>query len=150
MADWLPDAKPEWWGDIKAFVANPAGFVLGVVLSTVLGGFFGAVEFVIGAIQTLLIGNDEWFGLAELPEAIITPFLSAGSTIGLAGLRAIASVNEAIKDVVGATGPFEVIIGTALWSVWILIGVAGFYALVSVALPVSASGGLSTLRGRIL
>jgi hypothetical protein len=141
------DAKPDWWSDLVKFVKNPGGFVLGVVLSTILGGLFDGVELVIGAMRTVLVGNDQWFGLADLPGAVITPFLSAGSTIGLTVLRAIESMNGAITDVVGATGPFEVIIGTALWSVWILVAIAGLYGLVSTISGVSTSSALSTLRG---
>lgn len=153
MADkggWFPKTEPHWWSDLKGFVANPGGFVLGVVLSSILGGLFDVVELVIGAMRTVLVGNDQWFGLADLPGAVISPFLSVGSTVGLTVLRLIEDINEAITGVVGATGPFEVIIGTALWSVWILVAIAGIYALVSTISGVSTSSALSTLRGGFL
>lgn len=130
---------PEWLTDIRdvltAFGRSPSGFVLGVVLSTVLGGLEVVVTTVLNALNTLFVGSGPGLsgtlGIADVPLLVGSLLTDVGRAIGFGtatqpGLIDVAeSATTALINLASSFGPLApvalavIVAGLGIATAWL-------------------------------
>jgi len=147
------EITPTWFSELvptlKAFGGNPAGFILGAVLSQILGGVQIIVESLIDGIIVLFLGSDgepsatgDLLGIADIPVYVVTAFTGGGARVadGIAG--AIRSTNRVTVEVATAAGPASPIVYAALLAVYMVVSAWLLRTLIAVVLDLLQLGGL--------
>jgi len=134
---------------LTAFGESPAGFILGAVLSQILGGVQIIVESLIDGIIVLFLGSDgepsatgDLLGIADIPVYVVTAFTGGGARVadGIAG--AIRSTNRVTVEVATAAGPASPIVYAALLAVYMVVSAWLLRTLIAVVLDLLQLGGL--------
>jgi len=105
---------------LKSLSKNPAGFVLGAVLTTVLAGVETIVEGFIDGILFLALGEDYVLsttgklGVADLPLYIVDLLGGAGSVITTAIVAAVREFNRSAVAFATAAGPLSPLLYAAI------------------------------------
>lgn len=114
--DWLTD----YAGVFKAFGSNPVGFILGAVLSTILGGIQTLVSALIDAILFLALGSDYTIsatgtlGIADIPVFAVSLVTGSAGTVVGALTSTIRELNRAAVGIATAAGPLSPVIYAAI------------------------------------
>lgn len=105
LPEWLKDIKPV----LTAFGNSPAGFILGVALSTVLNGVETVVTALLDAVLYLFVGDgpglEGGLGLADIPLLVGGLLVDATRGLGLDIISAASAFTGALIDLSTSFGP---------------------------------------------
>lgn len=111
MADWIPDAKPDWWGTVQALGTRPIDFVLGIVWAALATELINGTEFVIGVVIDAFTVIVDVFDLAR------TTLVGAIRPIGMTLLELpwlVVGLVGTIERAAGPAAPFILVPGAIL------------------------------------
>lgn len=123
LSDWDPDwsaVAPNWLQEesivttLKRFGRNPSAFVLGAVLSSILGGVEAVFVAILDSIQFVFVGDsasttEGALGIVDIPMYIGSLLTSSGRTVGTAFLDSVGLVVSTMADTAlsfGMLSPF--------------------------------------------
>jgi hypothetical protein len=107
---------------LQDFLKQPTSFVLGSILSIILGGVEAMVESLLDAIWFVFVGDEAGstegaMGLEDIPLTAANLIVGAGETLGMPVLEITDTVFSTIADIAllaGPFAPFVLTIGAAL------------------------------------
>lgn len=114
-ADWVTD-----YADIfKEFGKRPAGFILGAVLSEILGGIESIVTVLLNAIRLIFLGSDGrissvgTLGIADMPVYAASLLVRTGTVVGDAILDVVGTVLTTLVEIAASSGALAPVVLSA-------------------------------------
>lgn len=93
------------------FASDPVEFILGTVLTFLVGIVLRAGEFLIETVDSV------WSPLVSVPSIVLSPLFAGGATIAVAIESVLMTINSAIVTVAAAAGPAAPIVIVVTWAV---------------------------------
>lgn len=131
---------------LQAFADNPQGFVLGVVLGTLLSVLEGGVELLLRAITLVFEGSsvgdtEGLLGLADIPRLAAAVLTDAGRGAGLALSGTVAGITRTVEGLAATGGPFAPALVVLIYVVLLGLVAAGAILLLRIVLDTIPGGG---------
>jgi hypothetical protein len=126
LPGWITDIR----GVLEAFGRSPAGFIVGAVLSVILGGIETILTALLDAIILVFLGSDpgrfaapnETLGLADIPAFAAGVLIDGTEPVGDAAFATIETLIGAAADVAASAGPAAPIVVAAIIGVVAIVG----------------------------
>lgn len=108
-------SSSEIFGNLVAFGADPAGFILNVVLVAIVNLVLDAGAFVVGVVDEI------WSLVAGIPALVFSPIFDTGAMLQASTVSVILSINEAVIAIAAGAGPAAPLVVIVTW---VLVGLA--------------------------
>lgn len=127
---------------LTTFAASPAGFILGAILSELLGGIEAIISLFLDAIRFMFVGSDGvpsstgTLGIADVPVYMASLLGDAGSQLGAAVMTTTQTVTGALVDVAVASGPLAPVVLSMELAVLMVVSAVVLRTLIEIAADV--------------
>ena len=114
MAPWDSPLEGHY-GTLKEFARDPRGYVLGIVLTFIVGGLLDGFAYLAGVVEEI------WRQVTDSLVSAFDPLFAGGGTIAAAIAAGIRLINGALVEVVSVAGPAAPIVAMLFW---VAVGIA--------------------------